>query len=267
MAQFMHLLTSSNIGLPTDLWVPSTGQIAPEVALQGTLGSDFQLNQQWQIGVEGYYKTMHNLVNYIEGASYLDNWENNITIGKGKAYGVDFFLRKTQGRTTGWISYSIARTNRVFDKINFGNPYPFRFDHRHDLKVAALHSFSKVFEISGTWIFSSGLAYSLPIESYTIKIPDVSGNFTAIDYGSKNQFRLPAYTRLDLSLNVYFQSKGTLKHTLNVGVYNLLNRNNPLYYKLDSQYSVENSQLKLTRRYVGVHLLPILPSLNYSIKF
>jgi outer membrane receptor for ferrienterochelin and colicin len=267
MAQFMHLLTSSNIGLPTDLWVPSTGQIAPEVAWQGSLGSDLQISRQWQFGVEGYYKIMRNLVNYIEGANYLDNWEENITIGKGKAYGIDFFLRKTQGKTTGWISYSLARTNRVFEKINFGNPYPFRFDHRHDLKVAAFHSFSKVFELTGTWIFSSGLAYSLPLEAYTVKIPDVVGAVSAVDYGAKNQFRLPAYTRLDLSLNIYFQSKGALKHTLNVGVYNLLNRRNPLYYKLDSQYFIENNQFKVNRRYVGVHLLPILPSLNYSIKF
>lgn len=267
MAQFIHLLTSSNIGLPTDLWVPSTKNLAPEQAWQYSLGGDLQLSPHWQFSAEAYFKQMDHLVNYIEGANYLDNWEENVTSGSGRAFGIDFSLRKTLGRTTGWIAYSIARTDREFEKINFGNRYPFRFDHRHDLKMALLHTFSKTFELSASWMFGSGLAYSLPLDQFTVNVPGVPGTVVVQDFEAKNQYRLPAYLRLDLGLKINFSSKNQVKHTLMVGVYNALDRNNPLYYKLENRFKIENSRLISYREFVGVYLLPILPSLNYSVKF
>lgn len=266
-SQFLHLLGSSAIGLPTDLWVPSTDKIHPEEAIQFALGTHLNLSPQWKLEVEAYHKQMSNLLSFSEGITFIDDWETNVAAGDGEAYGIDVSLQKTSGATTGWISYSYAFTNRTFDRINFGETFPFQYDRRHDLKIAAIHNFSDRFNLSANFLFGTGLAFSLPDQNFTFQLPGSGSTpINVLDFGSKNRFRFPYYHRLDLGGNYRFSAKG-LQYHIYAGLTNLYNRNNPLYYRLRSDVGIQSGQLTQFKRFVGVQLLPILPSVNFSVKF
>lgn len=265
-SQFLHLLTSSTIGLPTDLWVPSTGEIHPENAVQYALGAKLQLPRKWTLETEGYYKKMNNLLNLSEGITFIDDWETNVTAGRGTAYGIDIKLEKQAEKISGWISYSYAFANRNFERINFGQSYPFKYDRRHDLKLAFLYQLNARWSISSNFLLGSGLAYSLPRQTISFQLPDNNIPVSVIDFGSKNKYRLPYFHRLDLGVNYQF-SKWKLRHHLYAGLTNLYNRDNPLYYRLRSSIRPANGTLSEFRQFVGVQSLPLLPSINISSKF
>lgn len=265
-SQYLHLLTSSTIGLPTDMWVPSTGKIHPEEAIQYAVGTELRLERKWSLEIEGYYKEMDNLLNLSEGISFVDDWETNITNGSGTAYGVDFKLEKYGDQTSGWISYSYAFANRNFERINSGETFPFKYDRRHDLKLAIIHQLNEKWSLSSNFLFGSGLAYSLPSQSISFQLPGSDIPISVIDFGSKNQYRLPYFHRLDLGVNYQF-TKWKLRHHLYVGLTNVYNRSNPLYYRLRSSVRPQNGNLTEFRQFVGVQSLPLLPSINISSKF
>lgn len=264
MTQFVHLLSNSNIGLPTDLWVPATAKVPPQDAWQVSAGLDY--NFKWaELSVEGYYKKMDHLLSYTEGAFFLNDWEDNVTNGNGRAYGIEWLLRKSVGKSTGWIAYTLAWADRQFERVNLGRTYPFKYDRRHDLKIVFQHSFSKWLNVSADWVMSSGAAYSLPISEYNFPISNGS-TVPVTNFGSKNQFRMPLHHRLDVGANFTFKTK-EVWHTLNVGVYNVYNRRNPLYYDIKTKYVTEEEELRQKKSYVQVVLLPFLPSASYSIRF
>lgn len=265
--QFMHLLSSSTIGLPTDMWVPSTRNIQPASAIQFALGTGIQMNRNWALELEGYYKKMDNLLNFSEGITFVDDWETNVTPGQGEAYGIDIKLEKQFEKLRGWASYSYAYATRNFDRINFGETFPFKYDRRHDLKIAVIYEWSDQWSVSSSFLLGSGLAYSLPNQNFTFQLPgENSVPVTILDFGSKNQYRLPHYHRLDLGINYKF-SKWGLDHQLYAGVTNLYNHSNPLYYRLRSDIGAQNGNLVDFRQFVGVQALPLLPSVNISSKF
>ncbi|MBK7872329.1 MAG: TonB-dependent receptor plug domain-containing protein [Saprospiraceae bacterium] len=264
MAQFLHLLSNSNIGLPTDLWVPATADVPPQQAWQASVGFDYDF-KALELSIEGYHKEMRNLLNYTEGAYFLNDWEENVTTGNGRAYGVEALLRKSKGNTTGWLAYTLSWSDRRFELINLGERYPFKYDRRHDLKIVLQHAFSKWMRVSANWILSSGFAVSLPIAEYYYEKPN-GNSVPVIDYGSKNQYRMPYYHRLDVNASFTFKTR-SFWHDINVGFYNLYDRKNPLYYDLRTNFVNENGDLKEKKEYVQVWLLPILPSVNYAIKF
>ncbi|MCB0654032.1 MAG: TonB-dependent receptor [Saprospiraceae bacterium] len=267
-SQFLHLLSSSGIGLPTDLWVPSTDKIAPQTASQVVVGATVEPGKNYSLNVEAYYKIMHNLLSFSEGASLYNDWRNNVTQGKGSSYGAEFFIKKNKGKTTGWIAYTLSFTDRQFDRINFGNTYPFKYDRRHDFKIILAHRFNARFELTANWIYSTGFAYNLPLEKYNIQLSNFLQIDPApiIDFGTKNQNRMPDYHRLDLNLNVYIPGKHS-NHQLSIGVNNAYNKKNPLYYQLRRELNIEEDKVKETNKFVQVLLLPIVPSLSYSVKF
>ena len=270
MSQFLHLLSSSSIGLPTDLWVPSTSYIRPEQAWQLSAGFDRLIGKkkQFTLDVEAYYKNMNHLLSFSEGASFLNNWEENITSGKGIAYGVDVMFNKSYGKTTGWIAYSLAWSDRQFNWINQGRVYPFRYDHRHSLKLVFTHRFARWIDISANWIFNSGFAYSLALSEYIFQPDPDTPPIQVKDFGEKNQYRMPYYHRMDLGVNLRFKtSQGRLKHHFHLGAYNVYNRRNPLYYNLRSKFTEENNELRETKEVIEVEMLPILPSISYSFNF
>jgi hypothetical protein len=265
MVQFLHLLSNSNIGLPTDLWVPATAHVPPQRAWQASLGAEYRLG--WaQASIEGYYKRMDHLINYTEGALFLNDWENNVTFGNGRAYGIEMLLRRSQGKATGWVSYGLAWADRRFDLINFGNRYPFQFDRRHDLKIAAQYVPSDWLRLSASWVINSGFAFTLPLLEYYYQTED-GVLIPVLDYGSKNQYRMPFYHRLDVNAQMIFRMK-YFTHSINIGAYNIYDRRNPLYYDLRTRFiNDENDQLREVKEFVQVWLLPFLPSLSYSIQF
>ena len=264
MTQFVHLLSNSTLGLPNDLWVPSTGAVKPEQSWQLGLSSVLRLENGWQLTGDLYAKQMSQLLAYSEGALFFNDWESNLTSGTGSAYGMELLVEKRQGKTTGWASYSLAWADRRFPLVNNGRRYPYRYDRRHTFTLAFVRTINDWVEVSGSWAMNSGFAFSLPQGRYQVFLPGV-GSVDVVDYGEKNNFRMPVYHRLDLGVNLYFESE-SVRHTLNFGVYNLYNRRNPLYYNLESRYVTEGNEIREERQFNPVWLLPVLPALNYSLK-
>lgn len=167
MNQYIHLLSNSGIGLPTDLWVPTTDFVKPEKSEQAAIGlSTLMFNNEYKLNIESYYKTMKNLLEYKEGAEFFNltsDWQDKITFGNGTSYGVEFLVKKTSGNTTGWIGYTLSWTNREFKELNYGNEFPFKYDRRHDLSLVLTHKFSEYYDASLTWVYGTGNAITLPI--------------------------------------------------------------------------------------------------------
>ena len=270
MTQYVHLLSNSSLSLPTDLWVPVTAKIVPMNAHQVSLGAFYELPRLFDISVEGYYKTMDNLLEYKDGASFFgssERWDEKVCLGKGLAYGVEFLVQRSFGKTTGWVGYTWAHAKRQFDRegmeINDGKVFPAKYDRRHDLSITVQHKFSERFDLSGTWVFSSGNCGTLGTQIYE-GLPNDWGYTTSINALERNNFRMGNYHRLDVGMNFHKQLKhGT--RTWNLSVYNAYNHNNPFIvytdYKWDEAMQTEKKVL------MQVSIFPIIPSVSYSYKF
>jgi hypothetical protein len=279
MAQHVHLLTTSGISLPTDLWLPVTKTFEPPISDQVAIGTAINLPRDFTLTIEGFYKTMQNLIEYKEGASFTGsatNWESKVEMGRGWSYGGEFMIEKTVGKTTGWIGYTLSWTNRQFDKLNFGNVFPAKYDRRHDLSVVLTHTFSDKFDIGGTWVYGTGNAVTLGVMKYPrFVVPDQSSWHSSElqDYGGRNNFRMPAYHRMDIGMNFHKKKKyGT--RTWSLSAYNAYNRQNPfiLMWNTKSDWGENEKgewvQLSPTRTVLSqFSLFPIIPSISYSYKF
>ena len=172
MRQYIHLLSNSTVGLPTDLWLPATERVRPQWSRQFGVGLARQLKDQYEFSLEGYYKTMTNLIEYREGASFLvsfgesEDWQDRVEIGQGWSYGAELFVQKKRGRTTGWIGYTLSWTKRRFDRLNQGHTFPYRYDRRHDLALVLTHQLTRSANFSLTWVYGTGNAATLPVARY-----------------------------------------------------------------------------------------------------
>lgn len=268
MVQYQHLLSGADVGLPTDLWAPATAKAPPASVWQASAGMDIGLGPRISASLDSYYKAFSRLAAYSEGVSFLDDWERNITVGEGAAYGWDLLLTKSGERLSAWTSYSLSWAWRQFPLINQGEAFPFKFDRRHDLKLAVLYNAGKRIVFSGTWGYATGLAVSLPVDAFTVTFNGVPGGpVTVIDFGPKNSSRLPAHHRLDLGMSIRLDPLWGLQQSLRLGVYNVYNRRNPLYFKIKSDLAIENGRLVERKSLVGVQLLPVLPSLSYALRW
>lgn len=262
-AQFLHLLTNTSIGLPTDLWVPVTDSIPPQYAHQVSVGYTREIFKGYQVSSEAYYKIMENLIEYKEGASFFGtsgNWENLVETGKGWSYGLEVLLEKKTGKTTGWIGYTLAWTNRQFENLNDGEIFPYRYDRRHDISVAVTHKLNDKWDFGLVWVYGTGNAVTLAFQEYNAIQDGGYGSANIEHIESRNNYRMPSYHRLDLGFNLHKEKKwGTA--TWSFGVYNAYNRQNPFY--LEYGY-LKNSNDKVLKQ---ISLFPFLPSVSYSFKF
>ncbi|MCF8363544.1 MAG: TonB-dependent receptor [Prolixibacteraceae bacterium] len=284
MVQHVHLLTTAGIGLPTDLWVPVTTELAPPVSDQFALGTAINLSESINFTVEGFYKSMQNLIEYKEGASFMGtatNWEDKVEQGEGWSYGVEVMLEKTIGKTTGWIGYTWSKTERLFKSLNFGNPFPAKYDRRHDISIALTHEFSKNFDIGATWVYGTGNAVTLGVMEYPkAPVPGAGDSHywrssNLKEYGGRNNYRMPAYHRMDIGLNFHKQKKRGIR-TWSVSVYNTYNHMNPFMLMWRTKYG-ENIYNETTGEVIKktenktilnqFSLYPIIPSVSYSFKF
>ena len=269
MTQYVHLLSNSSLSLPTDLWVPVTKNIVPMNAHQVSLGAFYELPRLFDISIEGYYKTMDNLVEYKDGASFFgssETWENKVCLGKGWAYGVEFLVQRSFGKTTGWVGYTWAHAKRQFDRegmtINEGKVFPAKYDRRHDLSITVQHKFSDRFDLSGTWVFSSGNCGTLGTQIYE-GLPDWD-YIPQIQALERNNFRMGNYHRLDVSMNFHKQKKHGVR-TWNLSVYNAYNHNNP--FLVYTSYGFDENTHQEKKVLMQASLFPIIPSVSYSFKF
>lgn len=280
MQQNVHLLTNSGIGLPTDLWVPATNEIAPQTSEQWSLGVAKSIKEGiYEFSAEAYHKTMNNLIEYKEGASFIGNspnWEDLVeSKGNGISYGLELLLQKKEGRTTGWVGYTWSKTDRQFDNLNDGKAFPYRYDRRHDGSIVVAHKLNEKVDVSATWVYGSGAAFTLPIGKYQL-INESEDTLIAENnrsevfiYGERNANRMRAFHKLDLGVN-FRKKKKWGERTLNISIYNAYARQNPYFYFVDSESGVnnDNQQTNNERTFISQQsLFPILPSISYSFKF
>lgn len=270
MAQHVHLLTTSNIDLPTDLWVPVTKNIEPPVSDQLAIGTAIGLKHHLMLTIEGYYKKMNNIIAYKEGASFIDGsneWENKVEKGQGTSYGVEFMLEKTVGKTTGWIGYTLTKTTHQFDKINFSRPFPAKYDRRHDINIVLTHQFNDRLDIGASWVYGTGNAVSLALSKIPLNIPGIySRNEYVPYYSGRNNFRMPAYHRMDIGINFHKIKKRGIR-TWNISAYNAYNHKNAFLMMWMQNGDTMEPSLRGDQQLTKVTLYPIIPSVSYSFKF
>ncbi|RPD39996.1 TonB-dependent receptor [Chitinophaga barathri] len=274
MTQYIHLLANNSVSLPTDLWVPATQKIKPQQADQYALGLSRNLfGNRFEFSAEAYYKKMHNVIEYREGADYLtsskgDTWQEQVASGTGEAYGLELLLQRKTGRLTGWLGYTLAWSERNVPDVNFGRPFPYKYDRRHDLHIVAAYRLRKNIELSGAWTYQTAAPFTIPVAEYE----GISGPLTP-DAGninrprverinSRNNVRIEAYHRLDLGISFIKEKKNGNVRTWNISVLNAYNQQNPFFYYVN-KYSEHSSSVELT----GDVLLPFMPSFSYSLKF
>ena len=262
--QYIHLVTNAGTTLPTDLWVPSTLRVKPQISWQYSLGyfKNFK-NNMFETSVELYYKDMQNQIEYKEGytPNTLQDPEESFVFGKGWSYGAEFFVNKVKGRLTGWVGYTLSWTWRRFENINNNNKYPSRYDRRHDASVVASYELNKKWKLSSVFVYGTGQATSLPERFYFI-----NGVLTQ-EYSSINKYRLAPYHRLDFSAIYSPQPKKERKYKSYwvFSIYNVYSRLNPYFVYFDQEGSAATNDLKVTAKQVS--LFPIIPAVTWNFKF
>jgi hypothetical protein len=261
--QYIHLVTNAGSTLPTDLWVPSTYRVRPQIGWLYSAGFFKNFNDNmYETSVELYYKNMQNQVEYKEGYTpSLKDPEQEFVFGRGWSYGSEFLINKTKGRFTGWVGYTLSWTWRKFAELNSGLKYPARYDRRHDISVVANYEVNKKWKLGGVFVYGTGSAITLPERFYII-----NGVLTQ-EYSSLNQYRMPAYHRMDLSATYTPVPKRKRKLTgyWVFSLYNTYSRMNPYFIYFDQSGSVANSDLKVEARQVS--LFPVLPAVTWNFKF
>ncbi len=257
--QYLHLISNSAAGNPTDKWVPSNNIIKPEVADQVSAGYFHNLaNNSYEFSIEGYYKYMQNQIDYRDGANIFSNdaLEPQLLFGIGRAYGAEFLLRKTKGRFTGWIGYTLSRTERKIGGINNGSWYVARQDRTHDISVVGIFELNKKWTLSATWVYYTGNAVSFPSGKYRID------NQVVFYYKERNGYRMPAYHRLDLSATHKFKEHKRFSSELAIGLYNAYGRENAyvITFRQDPNDASRTQALQTA-------LFKFVPSVTYNFSF
>ena len=276
MNQYVHLLASSGLSLPTDIWYPSTDAVQPEKSDQVAVGTTFLVNKNILVTWEAWYKRLYNQIDFIDGAELFGqpDLESQLTFGKGYAYSpLELEIEKKDGRLTGWIGYTLAWVKRGrFPVINNGAYYSPRFDTRHNVNVVALYRLNRHWQLTATWVYTSGNVSWLPAGRFTFQ--DVQGApFQPVVpvYGDRNTFRYPAYMRADLGI-VYRWKKKWRENDITLSVYNATNRRNPYFLYIDIQTETANvggGSITVPTGFQAkqVSLFPILPTITWNFKF
>ncbi|NND93738.1 MAG: TonB-dependent receptor [Flavobacteriales bacterium] len=279
--QFVHLASFSPLGLPTDLWIPSSEIVRPQIGYQYNAGyfRNF-FNDTYEASIEVYYKDLLNQIEYKEGeqpsGGALNNVDNQLTFGDGFSYGLELFIKKRVGRTNGWLGYTWSRTMRQFDEILDGEQFPARFDRRHDISLAMTHQVNERWTLGGTFVFGTGSAITLPESWYFTP----SSQRVEFQYGPRNSNRMRDFHRIDFSAT-YMRPMEKVKidpvsgeqiikkrrweTSWNFGIYNVYNRANPFFYYIETFAEPGNEQFRFDVKQVS--LFSVLPSVTWNFKF
>jgi len=279
MNQYIHLLTGSGPNMQNDIWVPVTDVVAPSLSKQYAVGLENTFRDgMYEVSLEGYQKTMNNLITYKEGVATLSSasdWQTQVeTNGKGKSYGAELLLQKTKGSATGWIAYTYSKTTRQFENKNNGNPYPFKYDRTHDISIVYLQKIKSNIQFSATWVYGTGNPYTLAAGKYKMITGldnDLNTYYTYGQvYNNLNSYRMRAYHKLDVGINFYKTVKWG-ERIWSINIYNLYNRQNPYYYFLETTYQFDQKGMLIPGSGKTVlkqqSYFPIIPSFSYSLKF
>jgi TonB dependent receptor/CarboxypepD_reg-like domain/TonB-dependent Receptor Plug Domain len=268
--QYSHALLSNEIGLDKLIWVPSSSNLLPQKANQISLGFAKQL-KKWNVdvSVEGYYKYMKNLSQFIFyndfGGNIYQNWAQNILKnGKGEAYGLEFLINKTEGKFNGMISYTHSWNNRQFDGFNESKAFPFKYDRRNILNIYGSYQLTKGWKIGALWTYNTGFRITVP-NGQIVDVPFFEEK--KLLYTSVNNAKMPDYHRLDLNAIHEKKLKNGRTRTWSINLYNAYARLNPIYIFVKKGYTEPVTKVVTPDALKGIVLLPFLPSVNYALKF
>jgi hypothetical protein len=282
MNQYVHLLSYSGSGVPSDYWMPTTENVSPETSIQHSIALAKTLSSgQYELSLEGYYKTIDNLIAFKPGESLMGNlgsWENVVEKeGTGLNYGIELFFQKMEGNTTGWIGATLSKAERTFVNLNAGEPFPFKYDRLLDVSIVVNQKLKKNIVLSATWTYGSGYPITLATEHYFVYQDDRDDKGEDIFvYKGINSFRMRDYHRLDVGANFARKTKWG-ERTWSLSIFNLYNRKNPYFYYYDRKlisssmvntgsgwsYKPVYDKLKLYQQ----SLFSFFPSFSYSFKF
>jgi hypothetical protein len=275
MHQLVHMFENQVAGFGTEFFFPSTEKISPSSSRIITIGLEKE-SDRYQIGIDFYRKRMGNLVSMKEGESFQGNaidWQERVEQGTGRAKGMEIFLRKKSGKLTGWISYTLAKSDRQFAGINEGKTFPYQFDRRHDLSMVISYKLSEKWSFAADWVYGSGYPITLAIGKQTIiGATGYSGEnsdfyYTTQNYGEyyggRNGFRMKDYHRLDIGFT-HTRMKNGKERIWNFSIYNLYNRQNPYYYFYKERKPWQGDHTTVLNE---ASFLPILPAFSYTLKF
>ena len=289
--QYVHLASLASTTLPTDIWVGASDKVKPQIGNQFNVGyfKNF-LSNMYESSIEVYYKTMENLIEYEDGFipsdNVQDNPDNHFENGQGDSYGAEFFIKKRTGLLTGWVGYTLSKTTRQFDAINYGAPFPARYDRRHDVALVTTYHLdkkqpkqitdslstgkkiarkirnwirSKDLVFGGNFVYATGDAITLPISRFMFE-----GNVVSL-YGQRNSFRMAPYHRMDLSLTIKGKERRRFESNWNFSIYNVYSRANPYFIYFNTDIDIDASTIE-TKAY-QVSLFPIMPSITWNFSF
>jgi len=259
MYQYIHLLSPTTSENPTDIWVPSSANVKPGSSEQYSLGyfRNFYENK-FETSVEVYYKDLHNQLDYKDGANVLLNQyvEAELAFGKGRSYGLEVFVKKKTGRFTGWIGYTLGKTEKQFEIINNGEWYSARQDRTHDISVVGTYKLSERWTFAANWIYYTGDAVTFPSGQYVI-----DGNTVPL-YTERNGYRMPNYHRLDVSATLMGKQNRRFHSSWNFSLYNVYSRENAysISFREKENYPGVNEAVQFS-------LFSIIPSVTWNFKF
>lgn len=281
MSQYVHQINESYINLPTDTWMPVSHKLKPMVSDQISLGTYYTTKEKmYSFSVEGYYKWMRHLMDYKDNYQFMPPstpWEDKLTQGKGRSYGVELMARKEKGKVTGWMGYTLSWNDRQFAEISKGERFPAKFDNRHKFNIVANWKVSPKVELTGSWTYMTGNRVTVSFENYeAVSSPQFSGQHFPLPgselvppymdisglnyYTERNNFRLPAYHRLDLGINIYRPKKKGRLGIWNVSLYNAYSYMAPVSIHKRTWNNAECYFEKLG-------IIPVIPSVSYTYKF
>lgn len=260
--QYLSLITTSSVGIPTDFWIASSDGIKPQSSDEFSIGSNQNISKNISSSFGGFYRLMKDLLEYPYGITQFNETttlKNDLLVGKGKAYGFEMMLRKNNGKFTGWLSYTLSWSDRNFDELNNGNTYFAKYDRRHSLSVVGMYDLNPKWNFGVTQVFSSGNRFTMPTSWYFIN------NNPVKEYSEYNNAQMPNYIRTDLSVNYFFLKTNKKESALNFSIYNTFNIDNPIYVILDVKVDKDKNSV-IVRQEKKV-LYRILPSISWRFKF
>ena len=272
MTQYVHLLKTANVALPTDMWLPVSDNIKPMRAKQSSLGIEWSIKKGLFFSVEGYHKKLEGILDVKAESSFFDyslNWEELLVSGSGVSDGIELLLQKKSGDLSGWLGYTYSETYNKFDELNNGKAFPASTDRRHDISMFLSYQFNKKVDGGITWMFGSGTPISLPSDKYyapdlpTAQYEESTGYNMLIS--ERNGYRMPNFHRMDIGFNFKKKKKWGMR-IWSTGIVNVYGRQNPFFLYFDDNKNVETGDSYWSLKQFSLFPFP-LPYIRYTIKF
>lgn len=258
--QYINLITASTVGIPTDFWIAASDGIPRQSSNNYSVGCNKIISRQISTCLNGYFRSMNNLIEYPYGLTQFNETttlENDILIGNGEAYGLEWMLKKDNGKFNGWISYTLSWSTRQFDELNNGETFYSKYDRRHNLAIVGTYNFNEKWNVGLTQLFSSGNRFTMPDSWYFVN------NTPVREFGSYNNAQMPNYIRTDVSVNYSFLKTQKKESILNFSIFNTFNISNPIY--VIQRVTVNGKKISVDTDEKKMY--SILPSVSWRFKF